>query len=57
MELEKILNLFKLIPDNKLGEVVTFTCPECGGVAKAIRSEYNGHFHACCTECNFWVAE
>lgn len=57
MELETILNLFKLIPETKVGEVVTFKCPECGGIAKAIRSEYNGHFHAQCSECDFRVIE
>lgn len=44
----KTISVFNL----KWGESVSFVCPLCGGHANAMRSDYNGHHHAWCEQCD-----
>lgn len=39
------------------GKVFTFTCPHCGGQAKAIKSKYNGHHQGACPGCSLKFVE
>lgn len=43
-------------PENR-GKVIEFICPICGGTAKCVRAEYNGHIHAECTKCDIKIMQ
>lgn len=44
------------IPENERGVAYTAKCP-CGGTITAVRSTYNGHYHAACDKCDWMVME
>ena len=41
---------------NEWGHEQKSTCP-CGGTITAIRSEFNGHYHAACDKCGWRMME
>lgn len=53
-ELEK--NIPEDTTENR-GKPFSFKCPLCGGTVNGVRSEYNGHVHAKCSDCGFGVME
>ena len=53
-ELEK--NIPEDTKENR-GKPFSFKCPLCGGIVSGMRSKYNGHVHAKCTDCGFGMIE
>ena len=41
----------------EVGKTYEFTCPECGAVLYASKNAYNGHLHAACSKCDFYMME
>lgn len=39
------------------GKIYEFECPICKEIAKAIKSNYNGHLHAECKKCEMIIQE
>lgn len=37
------------------GKIYKFECPICKGIAKATKSNYNGHLHAECKKCEMRI--
>lgn len=53
-------NTFVLAAHNactKKDTVFEFECPVCHGIARAVRSGYNGHHRAACTSCDMSFIE
>lgn len=58
-EIKDTINFIKVANDvcKEKGKMYEFQCPICNGQAKAIKSDYNGHLHAKCEECDLTIME
>lgn len=55
--MDKIIDFLKAQEAAEEAGQEEFVCPLCGGKAWWGRSDYNGHLHCGCQDCNFRLME